>query len=70
MQGKKLSAKQVVSRCNVRGKLHVHKTSVSQQSVDSPLTIRRGITIFIDLEPHVSSTSVRLGEVDNDGTKM
>lgn len=70
MKGNELSAKQVVSRCDVRGKLHIHTTSVSQQSVHSPLTIGRGITIFIDLEPHVSSASVRLGKVHDDGAKV
>jgi hypothetical protein len=68
VQSKEFTAKQVVSRCDVSGELHVHTATVGQQSIHSPLAA--SVSIFVDFEPDVAFTIVGLGEVDNDGTEM
>jgi hypothetical protein len=66
MQSNKLTTEKVVPRSNVRRERDVHTTSVCKQSIDCPLSI--GVSILIDLEPHVSSSSIGLGKVHNDGS--
>lgn len=65
-----LPSKQVVSGGDVRRNGDVDAALVVDQPVHSPLTIGGGVAVLVDLEPHVTSAGVGLGEVDDDGAQV
>lgn len=53
---------------DTRGNNNINTTVSGNQPINAPLSV--AVSILIDLEPDVASTSIRLGKVDEDRTFM